>query len=330
MSTRRRAWDQSVPAMRGEVRPIFLGEGVLVSDRRSFFRKGNENETKSKLQTKPKKKKEKQTHLEIPDAVLPAPLHISAGPSTLVMMPRASGVSKGAAVQRHAEDDLVARDSVANVVLDGGIGGEGGLVGGVVVVVARVQVRLVAGAAVPGAGEVVGHQVDEVETAAQLVEPELLVVLFAGRGGDGEQEVWAVRQGAGVGVELGADGVQEEDHVVGLGGVGGVLPVDVDAVVSPVLEELDGGLGKGLAAVRRAGGGGEVGRVGPSANGHHDLEGAVALLEQEELLGAAVDVGARVVPAVAVKVLVDVGPVVRHFDFARVGGDIGKGVKDVG
>jgi len=34
----------------------------------------------------------------------------------------------------------------------------------------------------------------------------------------------------GVVVEGAADGGEEEDHVCGLGGVGGILPVDVEAV----------------------------------------------------------------------------------------------------
>ena len=48
---------------------------------------------------------------------------------------------------------------------------------------------------------------------------------------------------------------------------------------------------------------GKVGRVGPSADGEEGLEVAVLLFEEIELLDAAVDVGADVVPAVGWVVL---------------------------
>lgn len=41
---------------------------------------------------------------------------------------------------------------------------------------------------------------------------------------------------------------------------------------------------------------GEVGGVGPAADGEEDLQVTVGLFEEEELLDAAVDVGAGVVP----------------------------------
>ena len=82
-----------------------------------------------------------------------------------------------------------------------------------------------------------------------------------------------------------------------------VFPVDVEAVEAEVGDELDGGLGEGLAAGGGGGWEGEVGGVGPAADGEEDFEVAVALFEEEELLDAAVDVGAGVVPGVGGVVL---------------------------
>jgi len=56
----------------------------------------------------------------------------------------------------------------------------------------------------------------------------------------------------------------------------------------------------------------------------------VPLLVQVELFGAAVEVGARVVPGVRRPVLVRVGPGVGEVDFARFRADVGEGVEDVG
>ena len=123
---------------------------------------------------------------------------------------------------------------------------------------------------------------------------------------------------------------QQQDKVARLLRVGGVLPVDVEAVEAEVLNEFDSGVGKGLAAAVGGGRDGEVGAVGPAADGEEDLEVAAALLQEEELLDAAVDVGARVVPAVGGVVLVGVGPGVGEVDFSRLGADVGEGVEDVG
>lgn len=93
--------------------------------------------------------------------------------------------------------------------------------------------------------------------------------------------------------------LQQQHEVLGLLGGGGILPIDVDAVEAEVLDELDAALGEALAAGWGGGWRVEVfGRVGvrPAADGEEHFEVAVALLEQEELLDAAVDVGAHVVP----------------------------------
>lgn len=87
-----------------------------------------------------------------------------------------------------------------------------------------------------------------------------------------------------------------------------VLPVDVDAVETELLEEGDGGGGECGAAGGGGGGGGEVGGVGPAADGEEEFEVAVLALEEVELFEAAVEVGAGVVPGVGGVVFVGVGP----------------------
>jgi hypothetical protein len=68
-----------------------------------------------------------------------------------------------------------------------------------------------------------------------------------------------------------------------------------------VLDELDAALDKGLAPLCVANVG-KVGRVGPASDAQEDLEVAVLLLLQVDGLEAAVEVGALVVPAVALVV----------------------------
>ena len=96
---------------------------------------------------------------------------------------------------------------------------------------------------------------------------------------------------------------QQFGEVEALGFVLGVLPVDVEAVEAKVHDQLDGGLGECLAASWGGRGEGEVGGVGPSADGEEDFEVAVAFLEEVQLFYAAVDVGTGVVPGVGWVVL---------------------------
>lgn len=295
-------------------------------------------------------KKEKEAgemqYLEIPHAILPAPLA-----NTAVRLPRSIGILERTAVQRHADDHLGRRHAVLDIITDSLLGVERGAIG---IVVAGVQVSLVAGARVPRPGKVVRHQVNKVEVLRHGAEVQLAVVLRARRRRDGEQEARvrvgaAVAQLRGVGVELAARLLEEQVEVARLGVVLRVLPVDVEPVEAEVLEQLHGRLGEALAAGGRRGGRGEVGAVGPAADGEQDLEVAVALLEEVELLDAAVDVGADVVPGVARVVLLDVGPAVRHVSgrdvsffsvhggglvviihFTGVRSHVGKGIEHVG
>ena len=71
----------------------------------------------------------------------------------------------------------------------------------------------------------------------------------------------------------------------------------------------------------------KVGGVGPAANRQQDLQLAVALFQEVELLCAAVDIGASVIPGVGRVVLVGVGPGVGKIDLARLRSHVGKGVE---
>jgi hypothetical protein len=102
--------------------------------------------------------------------------------------------------------------------------------------------------------------------------------------------------------------LQEENVVLGFGGVLGVFPVNVDAVEAEVFDQLDRRLGEFLAASGGGGRGGEVGGVGPAADGEENFEGTVAGFEDVELFKTAVEVGASVVPGVTFEVDVGVCP----------------------
>lgn len=70
-----------------------------------------------------------------------------------------------------------------------------------------------------------------------------------------------------VGIQRLSGFLQEEYKVLCLGGILWVFPVDIDAVEAEVSEELDGCAGKGLPPGGCGGGSGEVGAVGPAADG---------------------------------------------------------------
>jgi hypothetical protein len=94
---------------------------------------------------------------------------------------RTISVGEGTAVQGHAEDDFVERNASGLIVAEslGGVERRGyrGRRGGV-------EVCLVAGSCVPGAGIVVGHEVPEVEVLIHGAEFHFVVVGGAGGGGD--------------------------------------------------------------------------------------------------------------------------------------------------
>ena len=241
-------------------------------------------------------------HLVVPDAVLPRAF---AGAS--VGRARAGGVLKRAAVQWHAQHNLVVRDAASHVGLDGRVRTERRRrrVGG-----GRVDVGGVARGGAPGAGKVVGHQVPEVEVPIHLRHEQLAVVGRPGGHGDREEEAVSADPGS-VRIELAARLFEEENEVLRLGVVLRIFPINVygkshqycwhavstfphtDAIEAEILQELNSAGGKSRATLRGGSGAGKVGGIGPAANREQRLELSVSLLEKVELLDAAISVGAR-------------------------------------
>ena len=171
-----------------------------------------------------------------------------------------------------------------------------------------VQISLVARNSIPRASVVVRHEVPEVQALVHTRHIVLVKVIRAGGARNAQQEFLGVLlDGGGVAVEASPQGGEEVDVGLGLSGVCGVFPVDVEAVEAEVFEELDGAVGEGLDLLGGVCGGGEVGGVGPAADGEEDVEVGVGLFEEVELLHAAVDVGADIVPGVGGVVLFEVG-----------------------
>ena len=196
--------------------------------------------------------------LVVPHAVLPA-----AGADAGKRLAHARGGFEAAAVERLAHDDLAGRDAGGDVVLDRSVGRVWRAAG---VVGAGVEVGVVAGDGVPRAGVVVGHQVEEVEVGVHVGEVEHLVVGRAGGHGGREERGGDAGRG-GVCVQCAANGLQEQDEVARFRVVGGVFPVNVDAVEAEVFDKGDGRVGERLAT---SGGGSpcicKVGAIGPAAN----------------------------------------------------------------
>lgn len=67
-------------------------------------------------------------------------------------------------------------------------------------------------------------------------------------------------------------------------------------------------------------------RVGPSSDRKQDLEIAVGLLCEEELLKVAIEVVANIVPAVSWEVNIGIGPRVYKLDLSVLSVDIRKGI----
>lgn len=228
-------------------------------------------------------------HLVVVDAVLPRPgTHARGG----LAEPRCA--LERAPVERNAHDDLARGDARGEVVVDGAVGGKGGRarVGRV-----RVQVGLVASAReIPAPSVVVRHDVEVVENLAHLLQAKVVVVGWASWHGRSKEELVPACCAGGIGVELGAHRLEKLDEVVGISRASRVLPVNVDAVKAPVLDESDRGLGKVSPGSLRGSDGREVGRPGPAADGKNDFEVAVVLFDQSQLLDSAVGVRTNVVP----------------------------------
>ena len=108
-----------------------------------------------------------------------------------------------------------------------------------------------------------------------------------------------------------------------------VLPVDIDTIQAEVFQQLDTASGKGATARLCGCWGGEIAGVSPAANGKEQLQISISLLQQVELLDAAVDVVAGVIPRISLVVLFYVAPTVCQVDFACLGTDVGEGVENV-
>ena len=164
-----------------------------------------------------------------------------------------------------------------------------------------------AGGVGPRSGVIVGHQVDVVKDTTEVLQLEEVEVVRASGGGHGELVVVVITDGGGVGVEGVTNGLEEEDLVGSVGGAGGVLPIDINTVETPVLQEGDSGVGELLAGSIAGSNSGEVGRPGPATDGEDGLKTTVGLLELEELLDATVGVVAGVAPGVTGVVLLKIG-----------------------
>ncbi len=62
----------------------------------------------------------------------------------------------------------------------------------------RKHIRLMARLWVPGAGEIIRHHVPEIEVPVHFAELQPLEVRGSRGGGDGEEEMWVLRERVGV------------------------------------------------------------------------------------------------------------------------------------
>ena len=168
------------------------------------------------------------------------------------------------------------------------------------------------GLLVPGSGEVVRHQVPEVEVLVHGRKIKHLELIWASWRGDGKLEV--VRCGAvdgngtSVDIKCLTDGLEEGDIVLPLLGVGRVLPVDVDTVESQISDKANTCAREPVATCLSGCWGWKVVGVRPSSDRHEELQVTVLALEKVDLLEAAIHVVADIVPGVRLIMLVCVGP----------------------
>lgn len=211
--------------------------------------------------------------LVVPHPILPRPL-----PNALKRPAGPLGLLERAPVKRESTDEFVRPDATGYICADGRVGVKRRDVGHVW---RGVDVRHVPRFRVPAAGEIITHQVPEVEELVHLADSELGIVHFPAWRGDGEQEAFPLQIRRGEIIQCPPRFMKEEHEVICLLGVLGVFPVYIDAVEAQVRDELYRGLREVLAALRRGGGRGEVGGVGPAAYGEKDVEVAVLFFEQE-------------------------------------------------
>jgi hypothetical protein len=133
----------------------------------------------------------------------------------------------------------------------------------------------------------------------------------------------------GVFIKSSASLLKKEDHVICLSVIRRVLPVDVEAVEAEIRQDLNGAACEFGPAFGARGRLNKVGGVSPSTDRKQHLQLAVALLLEEQLLGASIDVGTHVVPRVTCVMLLSIGPTIRQEDLSSIS-DIGKGIEDMG
>ena len=207
-----------------------------------------------------------------------------------------------AGVGSHADDDLGVVDLIAVgffQILHAGVHGEGRVdLGFLIIVGVGVQSGLVAGIAVPGTVQVVGHHVGKVHDVQNLIV--LNLGHEGGVGGHGAGQLVILAVGLAQGIQLVPDGLHHQREVDGIGlgalaalvhgnavagGIGiavsgGVLPVDVYKIKAQVIYKLGNVLGKGGPGSGAGGHLREVAGTGPAAHGNADLHVGVFVPQQ--------------------------------------------------
>lgn len=95
-------------------------------------------------------------------------------PRARIPLARLAATKERTAVGRDAQEEFLGVDALGEDVGDGGLAGDGGPAGGVI------ELGLVAGFVGPGAGEVVGHDVEEVEVLCGFGEVDVAEGPLAG------------------------------------------------------------------------------------------------------------------------------------------------------
>lgn len=105
--------------------------------------------------------------------------------------------------------------------------------------------------------------------------------------------------------------------------------LSMHTIKTKILHQLNGSRSK-VSPARRSGCRlGKVRRVRPTTDRQQNLQLAVLLLQQEELLHAAIHISTDVVPGVGIIVLVSVGPSVTQINLSGIWVNIGKGIQHV-
>jgi len=179
------------------------------------------------------------------------------------------------------------------------------------------------------------HEVDEVKNLSQCSQGHIPVIGLPSRRRNRQNKM---RSGPRLSLQLGRIGihrspylVQQQQKLLPLLRVLGILPIYIDPIEAQILDQLDAAIREPLAALGRRGRGIEVlllVGIRPPANREQHLEIAVLPLQQVQLLEVAVEIVALVVPRVAVIVDLDVGPGVGEDHFA-VGTVVAEAVEHV-